>query len=78
MIWFVTAVVIVMLAVIDLTTNLHLLVARRLRARADRRLAATPTQLLEQRAEAHRAAATIEGDTGSFLRALAAVRNEAA
>jgi hypothetical protein len=77
MFWFVTAVVIVMLAVIDLTTNLHLLVARRLRARAGR-LTSTPTERLAQRAEAHRAAATIDGDTGSILRALAAVRKEAA
>jgi hypothetical protein len=39
MLWFVAAVVVAMIAVIDLMTNLHLLVTRRLRRRRTTRVA---------------------------------------
>jgi hypothetical protein len=42
MFWFVVAVVVTMLAVIDLATNLHLLVLRRLRRKRARRAAQAP------------------------------------
>jgi hypothetical protein len=73
MFWFVTAVVILTLAIIDLSTNLHLLVTRRLRRRRERPASSTASARLEQRAEAKQVAADTDSDRRSLLCALAAV-----
>jgi hypothetical protein len=80
MIWFVTAVVVLMLALIDLATNLHLLLTRRLKRRLDRRASRSLSEELVARAEAREHAATIDldGDVETLLRALKAVRTDAA
>jgi hypothetical protein len=73
--YFVAAVVIVMLALIDMLTNLRLLVTRRLA----RRLVSTSDRVTE-RAKARQVAAELEEGVTSeqLLRALTVVRTQAA
>jgi hypothetical protein len=79
MFWFVTAVVVLMLALIDLTTNLHVLVTRRLRRKLERRQDPSLSQEIAERARAREMAAEIpDGDPETLLRALVAVRTDAA
>ena len=70
MFWFVSAVVLTMIAIIDLATNLHVLLLRRWSRQRAQRLATAEVLYRHQPIEIDPALAALDLDTETLLKAL--------